>query len=126
MRDYQLPVGLFIAVGGPLIALYYLRSILVQVIDLLCPAPGSSEFWWRTLVVLALAGSVLLMLMFGPRGDALGLADFLRHSLLLMTLSVFVSVAFVASRIWRQITKWLQDASPEKAKLHGWNQAVQS
>jgi hypothetical protein len=126
MSNYQLPVGLLIAVAGPLLTLGYLRNILVQVIDLLCPAPGSSEFWWRTLVVLALAGSVLLMLMFGPRGDTLAVIDFIRRSLLLMTLSIFVSVSFVASRIWGQIAKWLHDRSFEKPQAPAWNESVHS
>jgi len=107
MSDYQLPLTLLIALAGPLLALRYLRSILLQVITLLCPSSGSAEFWWRVVNVLALCGSLLLMLAFGPGAEVHDLSAILRRSLMLVTLAVFVSVAFVTSRIWRGVERQL-------------------
>jgi hypothetical protein len=113
MDYYYLLSSLLVAFFGPLLVLRYLRNILCRVIDLLCPAPGSSEFWWRVIVVMALTGSVLLTLMFGSNDETIGIADFLRHTLLLTTLAIFGSVAFIVSRIWSQITKWVHQQSFE-------------
>lgn len=117
MTHYQLALGLTVAVGGPLLSLWYLRRILLQVLDMLCPAPGSSEFWWRTIVLLALAGSVLLMLFFGPDDETLSLIDSLRRVLMLTCLSIFVSVAIIARRIWNQVAQWIRDPMPAKPAL---------
>ena len=116
MFAYQLPLSLLIAIAGPLLALRYLRSILLKVIGLLCPSSGSAEFWWRSINVLALCGSLLLMLVFGPVDDATNFSELLRRSLLLVTLSVFVSVALVTSRIWSGVER--QQAKMAPASLH--------
>ena len=116
MSHYYLLLSLLVAVIGPLLVLQYLRNILWQVIGLLCPAPGSSEFWWRAIVVLALTGSVLMTLLFGSHDETLGFIDFLRHALLLTTLAIFVSVAFIVSRLWSQIAKWLHRQTFERER----------
>ncbi|MBV8379265.1 MAG: hypothetical protein JO369_00680 [Paucibacter sp.] len=113
MSAYQLPLTLAIAIAGPLFALRYLRSILLHVITVLCPASGGAEFWWRVLNVLALCGSLLLMLVFGPGSDVHDFSELLRRSLMLVTLAVFVSVAFVTSRIWRGVERQLASAAPK-------------
>lgn len=77
MNNSQLTLGLTIAVVGPLVTLRYLRS------------------------------SLLLILIFGLREGEEGFVEILRRSLLLTTLSIFLSVAFVASRIWSEIAKFL-------------------
>jgi len=105
---YILPLSLLIAVIGPVLALRYLRGILLKVIALLCPeGGGGAEFWWRSINVLALCGSLLLMLVFGPDDSIQGLTELLRRSLLLVTLAVFVSTAIVTSRIWRGVERRL-------------------
>jgi hypothetical protein len=122
MNHYYLFFSLLVAVIGPLLVLQYLRNILWQVIGLLCPAPGSSEFWWRAIVVLALTGSVLLTLLFGSHDETLGFIDFLRRALLLTTLAIFASVAFIVSRIWSQIAQWLHRQSFEKEPTRPWKE----
>ena len=126
MSHYYLLLSLLVAIAGPLLVLQYLRNILWQVIGLLCPAPGSSEFWWRAIVVLALTGSVLLTLLFGSHDQMLGFTDFVSRALLVTTLAVFVSVAFIVSRIWSQITKWLHRQSFEKPHTQPWKESEQT
>ena len=119
MFAYQLPLSLLIAIVGPLLALRYLRSILLKVIGFLCPSSGSAEFWWRSINVLALCGSLVLMLVFGPVDELMNFNELLRRSLLLVTLSVFVSVAIVTSRVWRGVERQSAVAAPAPASpLH--------
>jgi len=115
MSDFQLPLSLLIAIAGPVLALRYLRSILLQVITRLCPSSGSAEFWWRTINVLALCGSLLLMLVFGPGDDVHSANELLRRSLLLVTIAVFFSVGLVTSRIWRSAERQLAAVAPAPA-----------
>ena len=115
MSDFQLPLSLLIAIAGPVLALRYLRSILLQVITLLCPSSGSAEFWWRVVNVLALCGSLLLMLVFGPGDDVHSASELLRRSLLLVTIAVFFSVALVTSRVWRGVERQLALADMPRA-----------
>jgi hypothetical protein len=110
MSDLQLPLSLLIAIAGPVLALRYLRKILLDVITLLCPSSGSAEFWWRVINVLALCGSLLLMLVFGPGDDAHTVNELLRRSLLLVTIAVFFSIALVTSRVWRGVERQLAAA----------------
>ena len=126
MDYYYLLSSLLVAFFVPLLVLRYLRNILCRVIDLLCPAPGSSEFWWRVIVVMALTGSVLLTLMFGSNDETMGAVDFLRHTLLLTTLAIFGSVAFIVSRIWSQITKWVHQQSFETRRQQQSKESEQS
>jgi len=112
MSDFQLPLSLLIAIAGPVLALRYLRSILLHVITVLCPSSGGAEFWWRVINVLALCGSLLLMLVFGPGNEVHSADELLRRSLLLVTLAVFVSVALVTSRIWQGVERHLAVAAP--------------
>jgi hypothetical protein len=87
-----------------LLPLTYLRKITRQVLLELCDRNGTgAEFWLRTADVLAIAGSLILVLMFGrPTADAI---EAVRMTLLLALAGVFVTVMFVASNIWRQATR---------------------
>jgi hypothetical protein len=87
-----------------LLPLTYLRKITRQVLLELCDRNGTgAEFWLRTADVLAIAGSLILVLMFGrPTADAI---EAVRMTLLLALAGVFATVMFVASNIWRQATR---------------------
>ncbi|WP_431052356.1 hypothetical protein [Roseateles sp. L2-2] len=107
---WTLPLSLLIAAAAPLLALRYLRTILLQVLTMICDARGGAEFWWRVTNVLALCGSVLLMLTFG-NGDELDVSwsEFLRRTLWLVTAGIFVSVAIVASQVWSNVRTMLRE-----------------
>ncbi|RZI62646.1 MAG: hypothetical protein EOP37_01435 [Rubrivivax sp.] len=110
MTPWTLPLSLLIAAAAPLLALRYLRTILLQVLTMICDARGGAEFWWRVTNVLALCGSVLLMLTFG-NGDQpdVNWSDFLRRTLWLVTAGIFVSVAIVANQVWSNVQAMLRE-----------------
>lgn len=96
-------VSLAIAVAGPLLAVTYLRPILLRVLRSLCEAEASAEFWLRCTYLLALCGTLLLMLTFGEFGEQTSTVETLRRSLWLVFAGVFVSVTIIANNVWSQI-----------------------
>ena len=95
-------LALTLAVVGS--ALLYLRSITRRVLRELCPTDAGAEFWLRTADVLALAGSLILVLAFG--GAAGSTADAvvqLRLTLGLALAGVFIAVVLVSSNVWRNV-----------------------
>ncbi len=123
MSELTLVLSLLIAVIVPRLALRYLQPILMPTLRRLCEqsragtgdaatephsaeAHSGAEFWWRVLNVLAISGSLLLVLTFGySDGWAVSLNDFLRRTLWLVTMGVFLSVAAVASQIWARLPR---------------------
>jgi len=88
------------AIGAPILAIVYLRGILMRVLDGLCQADGSSEFWIRCATLLATTGSVLLLMVFGDFDAGSSLADALRRALSLTMAAVFASVAIISRNVW--------------------------
>jgi len=79
MSELNFALTLFIAIAGPILAISYLRPILVPVLDALCvaPMPGAigAQFWVRSAYVLAVAGTLVLSLLFGDfQGEPLCIA----------------------------------------------------
>lgn len=84
-------------------ALFYLRSTTRRVLLALCGQPEGAAFWLRATDVLALSGSLLLVLAFGgwdPKADWVWQ---LRLSLGLTLAGLFFTVFIVASTVWRQV-----------------------
>lgn len=105
-------VTLGIAIAGPLLAMRYLRPILLHVLARLCAdeqdgadsASGqlAADFWVRAAYLLAISGTAVLVLMWGDFGSA-DPVQALRRSLLLVAGGVFFSVAFIARNVWNQV-----------------------
>jgi hypothetical protein len=109
MSELNFALTLAIAVLTPIIAISYLRSILVAVLDTLCPAPlpgaAGAHFWVRSAYVLAVAGTLVLALTFGEfHGDPL---DAVHRALLLSAAGCFVSIATIAWRVWAPVRRTL-------------------
>lgn len=83
-------------------ALLYLRGITRRVLRLQCGTDDGAEFWLRSADVLAMAGSMILVLAFagGPQADWV---QQLRLVLALALGGVFVAVVLVASNVWRRL-----------------------
>ena len=95
-------VSLACAVAAPILAIVYLRDILRRVLDGLCNADGTAEFWIRCATLLAVTGSVVLLLLFGDFDAGTSIAQALRRSLFLTMAAVFASVAIISRNVWNQ------------------------
>jgi hypothetical protein len=114
-------LSLSIGVAGPAIAIRYLRPILVKVMQTLCNADGGAEFWIRCAYLLAICGTLLLILTFGHFNFDADPVDSIRRVLLLVFLGVFLTVAIISRNIWYQVRQWLlrqESAAATLAKEH--------
>jgi len=100
-------VSLLIALVGPVIAITYLRPILYKVLRMLCDADGGAEFWIRCAYLLAVSGTLLLMLTFGEFSDRHDVVDTVRRSLWLVLAGVFLTVAIISRNVWTQVRQWV-------------------
>ncbi len=107
MDNYLFLFSLFIAVAGPIVAVSYLRPILLKVLRSLCDAEGGAEFWLRSAYLLAVCGTVLLMLSFGRFEEGAHAVDTLRRALWLVAAGVFATVAFISRSVWSQVRAML-------------------
>jgi hypothetical protein len=105
MSELNFCLTLVIAVLGPLLAIGYLKPILLVVLDSLCvePLPGKvgAHFWVRSAYVLAIAGTLVLALSFGEFQGSL--LDALRRALWLAAAGSFVSIALITRRVWAPV-----------------------
>jgi hypothetical protein len=106
-------VSLACAVVAPTLAIAYLRGILRRVLDGLCGADGSAEFWIRCATLLAVTGSVLTLMLFGEFDPGIPVALALRRCLFLTMAAVFASVAIISRNVWNQART---QASPPSAR----------
>ena len=95
-------VSLACAVAAPILAIAYLRDILRRVLEGLCNADGTAEFWIRCATLLAVTGSVVLLLLFGDFDAGTSIAQALRRCLFLVMAAVFASVAMISRNVWNQ------------------------
>lgn len=98
-------LSLLIAVVGPIVAVSYLRPILLKVLSAFCDADGGAEFWVRSAYLLAVTGTVFMSLVFGQFDPGASMVDTLRRALLVVISGVFVTVAFIATRVWGQVQR---------------------
>jgi hypothetical protein len=96
---FVLSLALTLAVVGS--ALLYLRSITRRVLLELCHTDVGAAFWLRSADVLALSGSLMLVLAFGGTLSGASMVDQLRLVLGLALLGLFITVVLVASSVWR-------------------------
>ena len=103
MNTTLFSLSIVIALVGPVVAISYLRPILERVLRGLCAADGGAEFWIRCAYVLAVTGTMLLMLSFGSFEEGSRTVDTLRRSLWLVLLGIFVTIAFISKSVWAQV-----------------------
>jgi hypothetical protein len=83
------------------LAMRYLRNATRKVLLNLCEGDGiGADFWLRSSDVLAMSGSLMLVLLFGRAGADWG--ENLRLTLVLTLAGIFLAVLFVASSIGRR------------------------
>lgn len=84
-------------------ALLYLRKITRRVLVMQCGHDTGAEFWLRSADVLALAGSLILVLAFGGAASNADWVQQIRLVLGLALAGIFVTVVLVASNVWRAL-----------------------
>lgn len=115
-------LSLLIAFIGPLLAITYLRPILIKVLRTLCDAEGGAEFWVRSAYLLAICGTLLLMLSFGEFHEGAYTIDTLRRALWLVFAGIFTTIAFISRQVWGQVSvmlasKALSDQAAQRAAV---------
>jgi hypothetical protein len=111
-------LSLTLAVVGPLLAITYLRPILIRVLRSLCDADGGAEFWMRSAYLLAVCGTMLLMLSFGEFREDASVVDTLRRALWLVFAGVFITVGIIAKQVWAQVREILAGRPLTQASPH--------
>lgn len=84
-------------------ALVYLRATTRRVLLELCGSEPGADFWLRSSDLMALTGTLLLVLAFGDVGPSHDLVFRLRLVTGLALLGLFVTVLIVASSVWRNV-----------------------
>jgi hypothetical protein len=103
MSLYLFVVSLILTLGTVGAALLYLRGITRRVLVAQCGSDTGAEFWLRAADVLALAGSLILVLAFGGMLPGADWVQQLRLVLGLALAGIFVTVVLVASSVWRNV-----------------------
>jgi len=120
MSELNFTVTLFIAVVGPIVAIGYLKPILLVVLDSLCvePLPGKigAHFWVRSAYVLAIAGTLVLALTFGEFSGSLLAA--VHRALWLTAAGCFVSIAIITRRVWAPVQQRLATPAVAAPRAH--------
>jgi len=109
-------LSLALASSLPIVAVRYLEPILVKVLRGFCDAEGGAEFWVRSAYLLAVSGTLVLLLSFGRFEDAVDPVDALRRTLWLVLAGVFATVAFIASKVWSQVARLLAPPATAAAR----------
>jgi len=96
-------------------ALIYLRGITRSVLKELCASDAGAEFWLRTADVLALAGSLILVIAFGGAASASDPVTQIRLAVGLALAGVFIAVVLVSSSVWRNVAGGSAEATVKEA-----------
>ena len=109
---------LCVAIGvlAPVLAITYIRPILVRVLRSVCDGDGGAEFWVRCAYVLAVCGTGLLVMWFGEFSPHVELAETLRRSLMLVFFGVFITVAFISRNVWAGVQRVLERQPESKVE----------
>jgi hypothetical protein len=95
--------SLVLTLGTVGAALLYLRGITRRVLVAQCGTDTGAEFWLRAADVLALTGSLILVLAFGGVLPGADWVQQLRLVLGLALAGIFVTVVLVARSVWRAV-----------------------
>jgi hypothetical protein len=116
-KETLMSIGLFLfslAFAAVLVvaALVYLRATTRRVLLELCGSEPGADFWLRSSDLMALTGTLLLVLAFGDVGPSHDLVFQLRLVTGLALAGLFVTVLIVASSVWRNVP---ERTAPEAA-----------
>jgi hypothetical protein len=99
-------VNLAITLALVLTAILYLRNATRSVIRELCHTDAAAEYWLRSADILAIAGSLMLVLVFGDF-DPEHWIHSIRLTVILTLLGLFIAVMIVTKKVWKRVDKVL-------------------
>ena len=105
MEIQILILSLFVSVFFPLLVLGYLRNVLGKLLSTVCGNTDAADFWFRCLQILAISGSVILVIGFVPNYAGANWLQVIRSTLILTSMGIFVAVAIVARSIWNSVVR---------------------
>ncbi|RMX08589.1 hypothetical protein D8I35_05830 [Corticibacter populi] len=103
MNTSLLIISMLLGILGPWAALAYMRPILADVLRALCTTGQGVEFWLRSANVLAISGTLLLILSFGDFDAGSSVAGSLRRTTWLVLAGIFMTVAYITRSVRRQL-----------------------
>lgn len=110
-------LSLFVSVFFPLLVLAYLRNVLGKLMGSVCGSTDAADFWFRCLQILAVSGSVVLVIGFVPNYAGSSWLQVVRSTLILTSMGIFAAVAIVARSIWNTVVKPAINASKNNSIL---------
>ena len=96
-------LSLFVSIVFPLLVMGYLRKVLYSILTSVCGQPDAADFWYRCVLILAISGSVVLVIGFVPSYATANWLQVIRSALILTSMGIFVAVAIVAKSIWSSV-----------------------
>lgn len=98
-------LSLFVAVAIPLLVMAYLRNVLFKLLGSVCGNEVAAEFWFRCLLILAISGSVVLVIGFVPNDGVTSWLQVIRSTLILTSVGIFAAITIVARSIWKSVVQ---------------------
>lgn len=112
-------LSLFVSVFFPLLVLAYLRNVLYKLLSSVCSDTDAADFWFRRLQILAVSGSVVLVIGFVPSYAGVNWLQIVRSTLILTSMGIFAAVAIVARSIWSSAVRPAINANKNNSERAG-------
>lgn len=96
-------LSLFVSIFFPLLVMAFLRKVLYSIMSSVCGHADAADFWFRSVLILAVTGSVVLVIGFVPTHEGASWLLVIRSALILTSIGIFVAVAIVANIIWSAV-----------------------
>jgi D-alanyl-lipoteichoic acid acyltransferase DltB (MBOAT superfamily) len=98
-------LSLFVPAFFPLLVLGYLRKVLRSLLTTVCGSSDAADFWFRCVQILAVSGSVILVIGLVPTHSGVNWLQVIRSTLIWTSLGIFAAVAIVANSVWSNIVR---------------------
>ncbi len=104
-----------IAILLPVLALGYLSTQLTAIFDSACNNQAATRFWLKCIQILAITGSLILVIGIAINFNATNWLQIVRTTLVWTSAGIFISVAIVANIIWGTVVKPAVNAMQQQA-----------
>ena len=98
-------LSLFVSLFFPLLVLGYLRKVLHSLLAGVCGSNDAADFWFRCVQILAVSGSVILVIGLVPSHSGVNWLQVIRSTLIWTSIGIFAAVAIVANSVWSNIVR---------------------